>query len=86
MSDLQKLKGTLDSIAQGTKQTGGSLGQFRSKFGQHVSQVQGAIGGSSQRKDQEVIAVLQDAQKKVEAAVQALESAAKISSSYGKSL
>lgn len=86
MSDLQKLKGTIDTIAQGAKQTGGNLGQFRSKFGQHVSQIQSTIGGSSQRKDQEVISVLQDAQKKVDAAVQALENAAKIASGYGKSL
>ncbi|MET0932013.1 MAG: hypothetical protein ABWX74_21030 [Aeromicrobium sp.] len=86
MSDLNRLKGTIDSIASSAKQTGGSLGQFKSKFGQHVTQVQSAIGGSAQRKDQEVISVLQDAQKKVEAAAQALENAAKIASGYGKSL
>lgn len=86
MSELNKLKGTIDSIAQSAKQTGGSLGQFRSKFSQHVSSVQSAIGGSAQRKDQEVISVLQDAQKKVDAAAQALENAAKIASGYGKSL
>lgn len=86
VSELNKLKGTVESIAQSAKQTGGSLGQFRSRFSQHVSSVQGAIGGSSQRKDQEVIAVLQDAQKKVEAAAQALENAAKIASGYARSL
>lgn len=86
MSELNRLKGTIDSIAQSAKQTGGSLGQFRSKFSQHVSSVQGAIGGSAQRKDQEVISVLQDAQKKVEAAAQALDKAAKIAAGYGKSL
>jgi len=86
VSELNQLKGSIESIAQSAKQTGGSLGQFKSKFGQHVSQVQSAIGGSAQRKDQEVISVLQDAQKKVEAAAQALDSAAKIASGYGKSL
>lgn len=86
MSELSQLKGTINSIAQSAKQTGGSLGQFRSKFNQHVNSVQSAIGGSSQRKDQEVISVLQDAQKKVEAAAQALENAAKIANGYGQSL
>lgn len=86
MSELSQLKGTINSIAQSAKQTGSSLGQFKSKFSQHVSSVESAIGGSSQRKDKEVISVLQDAQKKVEAAAQALGQAAKIAESYGQSL
>ncbi|MBM9837363.1 hypothetical protein JO861_12440 [Rhodococcus hoagii] len=86
MSEIQKLKGTLDSIASASKQTGGSLGQFKSKFSAHMGQVRAAIGGSSQRKDQEVIQALEVASKQVDAAVQALESAARITSSYGRSL
>ena len=86
MSELSQLKGTINSIAQSAKQTGGSLGQFKSKFSQHVNSVQSAIGGSAQRKDKEVIGALQDAQKKVEAAAQALDKAAKIAASYGQSL
>jgi hypothetical protein len=86
MSELQKLKSTLDAIAVSAKQTGGSLGQFKSKFSGQVGQVQGAIGGSAQRKDQEVIQALQAASKQVDAAVAALEQAAKIATGYGKSL
>jgi hypothetical protein len=86
VSQLRQLKGTIDSIAQGAKQTGAGLTQFRSTFGRHVGEVQSAIGGSAQRKDQEIINVLQDAQKKVEAAAQALDNAARIASSYGRSL
>lgn len=86
MSQVTQLKGTINSIAQSARQTSNSLGQFRSTFNRHVTAVQSAIGGSSQRKDQEVISVLQDAQKKVEAASQALEHAAKIASSYGQSI
>lgn len=86
MSELNKLKGTIESIAQSAKQTGGSLGQFKSKFSQQIGTVQSAIGGSAQRKDQEVITALQDAQKKVEAATQALDNAARIASGYGRSL
>ncbi len=86
MSQLQQLKGTIDSIAQGAKQTGGSLSQFKQTFDRHVSQVESAIGGSSQRKDQEIISALQEAQSKVDAAAQALQNAAKTASSYGQSL
>lgn len=86
MSQLSNLKGTIDGIAKGTKQTSSSLSQFKRTFGQHVNSVQSAIGGSSQRKDQEIISVLQDAQSKVDAAAQALERAANTASSYGQSL
>lgn len=86
MSELQKLKGTIESIASSAKRTGSNLGQFKSTFSAQVSQVQAAIGGSSQRKDQEVVQSLNAAQKQVDAAVAALDQAAKIASAYGKSL
>ena len=86
MSELQKLKTTLDGIAASAKQTGGTLGQFKSKFAVQVGQVQSAIGGSAQRKDQEAIQALQAASKQVDAAVAALEHAAKVATGYGKSL
>jgi hypothetical protein len=86
MSELDKLRATVDSIAQAARQTGGGLGLFKSKFGKHVASVQAAIGGSAQRKDQEVISVLQDAQKKVAEAAEALENAARIAKSYASSL
>jgi Sec-independent protein translocase protein TatA len=86
LSELQKLKATLDGIASSAKQTGSSLGQFKSKFSGQMSQVQGAIGGSAQRKDQEVTQALQAASKQVDAAIAALEQAAKVAAGYGKSL
>jgi uncharacterized protein YukE len=86
MSELQKLKGTLEQIANSAKQTGGSLGQFKSKFTSHQGQVRQAIGGSSQRKDQEVLQSLDAAAKQVDAAVRALENAAKVASNYGRGL
>lgn len=86
MSELQKLKGTLEQIASAAKQTGGSLGQFKSKFTSHQHQVQQAISGSSQRKDQEVLQSLEAASKQVDAAIRALENAAKVASNYGRSL
>ncbi len=86
MSELQKLKSTIEGLAGSAKQTGGSLGQFKSKFSTQMAQVRGAIGGSSQRKDQEVINALEAANKQVTAAIGALENAARIAGNYGKSL
>lgn len=86
MSELQKLKQNIQSLASSAKQTGAGLGQFKSKFSSQVNQVQAAIGGSAQRKDQEVVQALQAASKQVDAAVAALEQAAKVASAYGASL
>jgi len=86
MSELQKLKGTLEAISTQAKQTGGSLGQFKSEFNSHMGQVRAAIGGSAQRTDQEVLQALEGASKQVDAAVRALESAARVASNYGRSL
>ena len=86
MSQLSQLKQQIDGLAQQAKATGASLGSFRAKFSQSISQVQATIGGSTQRKDQEVVQALQDAQQKVDAAVQALEQAARTAQTYGQSL
>lgn len=86
MSQIKQLKGTLDTIAQGSKQAAANLASFKQKFGQQVNQVQSAVAGSSQKKDQEIISALQDAQSKVDQAAQALDRAAKIASTFGQSL
>ena len=86
MSELQKLKGTIDGIANSAKQTGSGLNSFKSKFNQQIGQVRSTIGGSAQRKDQEVMQALDSAAKQVAAAVSALEQAARIASAYGRSL
>jgi len=86
MSQLTKLKQQIDGVAQEAKTTGAALAAFRSKFAGSISQVQATIGGSAQGKDREVVKALQDAQKKVDAAAQALEQAARTARSYGQSL
>ena len=86
MSQLQQLKTTVNSIAQEAKKTGSNLAQFKTTFSGHMSAVQAAIGGSSQRKDAEVLSALQDAQKQVDAATQALENASRIAKTYADSL
>lgn len=86
MSQLAQLKGQIDSIAQQAKSTSGQLAAFKARFSQAASQVQGTIGGSAQSKDKEVVQAIQDAQAKVDAAVEALSQAARIATSYGQSL
>lgn len=86
MSELQRLKSQVESVAQQAKQTAGQLQAFQSKFAQSASQVQATIGGSAQGADKNVIAAIDDAKSKVDAAVQALQTAASVASSYGSSL
>jgi hypothetical protein len=86
MSQLSQLKQQIDSIAQQAKSTGGALSSFRAKFGQSITAVQATIGGSAQRKDQEVVQALAEAQTKVDAAVAALDQAAQTARAYGASL
>ncbi|SEQ08312.1 hypothetical protein [Microlunatus flavus] len=86
MSQLGQLKGQIESIAQQAKSTGGQLSAFKAKFSQAAGQVQSTIGGSAQSKDKEVVQAIQDAQSKVDAAVEALNQAARVAAAYGQSL
>lgn len=86
MSELSHLKSRIEALAQQATSTGGHLAAFNSTFGQAIAEVSGTIGGSAQRKDQEVIARLAEAQAKVEAAVAALDAAARTAQAYGRSL
>lgn len=86
MSELSQLKSKIDAIAQQAKSTGVHLGSFSSRFGQASAEVSSTIGGSTQRKDQEVVAAIDEARSKVDAAVQALQTAARVAQSYGQSL
>lgn len=86
MSQLRQLKQTIDGLAQQSKAMGAQLAAFKSKFGQTSAQVQATIGGSTQRKDQEVVAAISQAQQRVDAAAQALDEAARIAKAYGQSL
>ncbi|ABM16708.1 MULTISPECIES: hypothetical protein [Mycolicibacterium] len=86
MSDLQRLKSTLEAVAQSSRQTGGSLAQFKSNLAKQKDQVAAAIGGSAQRKDREVLEALTRAGEKIDAAVYALDAAARAAGEYGRSL
>ena len=86
MSQLDQLKQTINGIASSTKKIGQSLSGFKSQFAQQVSQTQAAIGGSAKGADKKFMATLEEAKRQVDAAVAALEKAAKEAVSYGQSL
>jgi len=86
MSELSQLKQTINGLADSARKTGANLASFDRQFGQQTQRVQAAIGGSAQRKDQEVVAALQQASRAVKQATAALANAAKIASNYGHSL
>jgi gas vesicle protein len=86
VSQLQQLKSTINSIAEGAKKTGSSLASFDKQFSQQAQAVEQAIGGSTQGKDKQVVQAIQQASKAVKQAAEALQNAAKIASSYGQSL
>jgi DNA anti-recombination protein RmuC len=86
MSQLTALKQQINSIGDDAKRTGQSLAGFKSKFSSAVSQVSATVGGSSRQVDKELIAALQAAEKQVDAAVAALQSAGKTATGYAQSL
>lgn len=85
-SQLTQLKSRIDALSQETRRTGASLTGFQNTFRSQVTAVEQAIGGSTQRKDKEVVNSLQDAARKVQEATAALERAAQISREYAASL
>lgn len=86
MSQLTQLKTRIESIARESKKTANGLETFQRTFQGHAQEVQTTIGGSAQRKDQEVVQTLQDAARRVREACAALEQAAKVCNEYGRSL
>lgn len=86
VSQLTQLKTQIDGISRDTSRTSANLNGFQATFRTQVGAVQQAIGGSTQRKDQDVINSLQDAARKVQEATAALERAARVSREYSASL
>lgn len=86
MSQIQQVKQACHELARGSTQAAASLAQFKRQFDQQSQQVSAAIGGSAQRKDQEVIAALGQAARAVQQAQQALEQAGRVAAGYGQSL
>lgn len=85
-SQLNQLKSQINTIAHDLKQTGSEISQYQQRLERQVQQIQATIGGSAQKKDQQVIAVLQRANAQVKATVEAMHEAAQVSTNYSSSL
>ncbi|MBK6440859.1 MAG: hypothetical protein IPH27_11400 [Actinomycetales bacterium] len=86
MSQLQQLKQTVNSLAESAKRTGQSLAAYDQQLKRYNDSVRGAIAGSTQRKDQEIMNAIGEAQKQVKSATAALQNAARIAQQYSASL
>ena len=86
MSQLQQLKQTVNSLAESAKRTGQSLAASDQQLKRYNDSVRGAIAGSTQRKDQEIMNAIGEAQKQVKSATAALQNAARIAQQYSASL
>lgn len=85
-SQLGQLKSQIDEISRQVTQTAGHIAAFQRTFGTQIGSVTQTIGGSAQRKDQEVINSLQEASVKVQRAVEALQLAGRVSANYSSGL
>ena len=81
-SQLGQLKAQLEKLSQDCRTTAGNIQAFEKAFSQSSAQVQGLIGGTATKADQEIVAVLQQASKSVEEAVSSLARAAKAARDY----
>lgn len=86
MSQLSQLKQQINQLASAAEKAAQMLGGFDNQFTQQIQAVGATIGGSSQRKDQEVMQALQQASKQVKGSMQALGQASKVAKQYGASL
>lgn len=85
-SKLGETKTALVAAADNANKIAQEISQLGPKFGQSVQAVQNAIEGSSRGEDKKIIGILQDAEKKAKAAVNALEQAAKASKQVASNL
>lgn len=86
MSQLQQLKQQLAAVSADTKRAAQGLSSFKHKFANARTQVVATVGGSAQQIDKRLIATLEAAEKEVESALAALQTAADEASRYAQSL
>lgn len=86
MSQLQQLRSTIEEMARSSQKLGATLAGFSTQFSRQRGTIHSIIGGSSQRKDVEVMAAVDEAEAQVRKATEALEHAARVATAYGRSL
>lgn len=86
MSQLSQLKQQVAAIGNDAKTTSQGLAGFKQKFSSSIAQVSALVGGSTQGVDKNIIQTLQAAEKAVDQAIRALQSAAQTANRYSQSL
>ena len=85
-SQLEQLKAQIAETAEQANSAVTGLSQFKKTFASQQEAVARTIGGSSQKRDQEVIAALDAADTAVGNAMMKLQQAAKIANDYSATL
>lgn len=86
MSQLTGLKSQIQALGEQSAQIAGQLNQFEQSFRQTAGSVQATIAGSSQRKDAEMTAAIQQAQVQVQHAAAAMVQCKRIADAYAASI
>jgi len=86
MSQLDQLRQQIAQLGQDARTQAQGLSSFKPKFSQAIGQVNGIIGGSAQQVDKNMVATLQTAERQVDQAIAALQTAAAAASRYAASL
>lgn len=85
-SQLAQLKSALETYAAGAEKQSSGLQASLKSYNELSQQILGLIGGSSQGKDKEVEAAVNEARTQVERAAQALGKAANTAKQYAGTL
>lgn len=86
MSQLTDLKRLVSEIANDIRKAEANLAAFEQQLARQNQRVVSSIGGSSQQKDKQVMAALQQASKAAKEARASLTNASKTASQYAASL
>lgn len=86
MSVLEDLRALTLELSDDTRRTGQNLSTYARTFGKQRDGINRALRGSNQRKDQELMAAVDDADRQVKEAIAALEQASRVARDYAHSL
>ncbi|WGH84478.1 hypothetical protein [Auritidibacter ignavus] len=86
MSVLEKLRGLTLELSADTQRTGESLSAYSHEFNKQRVRINDTLRGSTQRKDQELMATVDDAERQVRQAVLALQRASRVARDYAHNL
>lgn len=86
MSVLEDLRSLTLELSDDTKRTSENLAAYSRAFNKQRDGINQALRGSNQKKDQELMATVDDAERQVKQAVAALQKASRVARDYAHSL